>query len=105
MLKKLLCNDDSIKRRLSATTCDLSRLPKKVRGAEVAFCMQASLAVSRPRKELGTDEDGDPITAGFCEEMTEGGERSGPRLPPQQRKLMVLFQSLAGRGETVEREA
>ncbi len=67
--------------------------------------MQASLAVSRPRKELGTDEDGDPITAGFCEEMTEGGERSGPRLPPQQRKLMVLFQSLAGRGETVEREA
>ncbi|MDG1372741.1 MAG: AAA family ATPase [Paracoccaceae bacterium] len=56
-------------------------------------------------KELGADEDGDPITAGFCEEMTESGERSGPRLPPQQRKLMKLFQSLAGRSETVEREA
>ena len=55
-------------------------------------------------KELGADEDGDPITAGFCEEMTESGARSVPRLPPQQRKLLALFQSLAGRSETVERE-
>jgi len=64
-----------------------------------------NLAFTIGVKELGTDEDGDPITAGFCEELPEGGEKSGPRMPPQQRKLMALFQTLAGGGETVDREA
>lgn len=73
------------------------RLTKNRNGAcdvDLAFRIQGA--------EIGTDEDGDPVTSAICDPVDAAEVWSGPRLKPTERAALASIIEMMGEAESVD---
>lgn len=64
---------------------------------------EQELAFTVGVREIGTDEDGDTITAAICEEADTARRARGPNLPPSAQAALIILRDL-GKGQRVHEE-